>query len=288
MPEIRLIVLDIDGTLLDSAGVLPPRVREAVRAAHDRGCLVTLASGRRLYAARGVAAELGIATPLILYNGGLVYDLAQETPLHLASLTADAVRRSVELIWEAGHQPVVFENPLRGESIFTGPEERQNAAAAHYLGRRQVTINRLAREELAQVSEPLLLTAMGHEAEMQELRELVLTAAIECQTLIEEQTFVPGSCWWQLDVMGPGCSKGGALLRLCEATGVDPAETLTVGDGINDLELIQLAGVGIAMGNAVPALKEAAVAVVADNNHDGVAEALDRFVIKRPRLSLQQ
>ena len=280
--QYRLAVLDIDGTLLDSSGAIPHRVKEAVRAAHKRGCLVTLASGRRLSAIRGVAAELGLATPLILCNGGLVYDLERETALHAAALSPEAVAAAVHLIWEAGHQPVVYENPLQGERIFTGPLERQNAAAAHYFGRPHLNTVRLERNSLAAIVEPLLLTAMGEAAEIEALTLLVQRAGITCQTLIEHQSFVPGSRWWQLDLMAPGCSKGAALLHLCEITGVRPAETLAIGDGINDLELIRAAGLGIAMGNAVAAVRGAAQVIVADNDHGGVAEALETHVLGLP------
>jgi Cof subfamily protein (haloacid dehalogenase superfamily) len=275
----RLAVLDVDGTLLDSTGAIRLRVREAVQAAHEHGCLVTLASGRRLSAIRSVARELGVATPLILYNGGLVYDLERESALYLASLSADAVAAAVHLIWGAGHQPVVYENPLHGERVFTGPLQRDGAAEAHYFARPRFDTVRLDRSTLATIADPLLLTAMGESEEVEALAELVLEEGIICQTLIEQQSFVPGSRWWQLDLMAPGCSKGSALLRLCELTGVSPAETIAIGDGINDLELIKAAGLGVAMGNAVAAVRDAAQASVADNDCDGVAEALETYVL---------
>ncbi|MGI8549531.1 MAG: HAD family hydrolase [Dehalococcoidia bacterium] len=276
----KLAVLDIDGTLLDPNGAISDRVRRAVRAAVESGCLVTLASGRRLWAARGVAAELGIATPLILYNGGLVFDLAAERALYQAPLTASATAQAVDLIWSSGYLPVVFENPLQGERIFTGPQERQNRAADHYLNRRQLDTVRLDQAILRAIPHPLLLATMADEDEMRRLEKQIQRAGIECQTLVERQTFIPGSCWWQLDVMAPGCTKGSALLHLCEQTGILPQETLAIGDGINDLELIRAAGLGIAMGNAVAEVRAAAVHVVSDNAHDGVAEAVERYVLR--------
>ena len=90
-----LIVLDVDGTLLGPSGTLSSRVRDAVQAAHAAGCLITLATGRRLWAVRPIAEELGIRTPLILYNGAVVYDLAGEQELVRAGLTLEPFARAV-------------------------------------------------------------------------------------------------------------------------------------------------------------------------------------------------
>ncbi|HEY8685188.1 MAG TPA: HAD family hydrolase [Chloroflexota bacterium] len=277
--KFRLAVLDIDGTLLDPTGRVAPRVRDAVCAVLDSGCLVTLASGRRLWAVRPIVEALGIDVPVILYNGAIVYDLAREQALLTAHLPPELLRQAVGVIWSAGFQPVVYESPLYGERVFTGPLHRDNAATAHYFNRPTVQPVRVQPDLLSLVTNPLLLAAMGDETEVRGLQPMVSGYAIACHTLVERQSFVPDSAWWQLDVTAPACSKGNALLQLCALTGVRPEETLAVGDGINDLELIRLAGFGVAMGNAVPEIRAAAASVVSDNAHGGAAEALERFVL---------
>jgi len=131
------------------------------------------------------------------------------------------------------------------------------------------------------VSAPPLLAAMGDEEEMRTLQAALQSRCLDCQTLVERQSFVPRSRWWQLDVSAAGCSKSAALAGLCRHFGVPVAATLAVGDGINDLDLVRDAGLGVAMGNAVPEVQAAARASVADNAHDGAAEALERFVLAR-------
>ena len=143
----------------------------------------------------------------------------------------------------------------------------------------------LSLEQLRAVCEPLLLAAMGSEREVQTLAERVNGSVAGCQTLIERQSFVPDSRWWQVNVTAPGTSKGAALRDLCALFDIPLRDTLAVGDGINDVELICAAGLGIAMGNAVEEVKQVAAAVVADNKNDGVAEALERFVLGPSRLS---
>jgi len=280
-----LIVLDVDGTLLGPSGTLSSQVRAAVQSAHAAGCLITLATGRRLWAVRPIAEELGIRTPIILYNGAVVYDLANERELVRAGLTPEPFAGGLDAIVNAGFQPVVYESPSDGERVYTGPAERDDEATAHYFVRPAVAAQRinLSLEHLRAVCEPLLLAAMGSEPEMRALAERVDGTVPGCQTLVERQSFVPDSRWWQVDVTAPGTSKGAALRQLCAIFDIPLQDTIAVGDGINDVELISAAGLGIAMGNAVEEVRQVAAEVVADNAHDGVAEALQRFVLGSPR-----
>ncbi len=276
---VRLAVLDIDGTLLDPSGAVTARVREAVRAASARGCRVSLASGRRLWAVRPIVEDLGIDAPVILYNGAIVYDVAGDKPLLGAYLDRSSLRNALDQVWSRGFQPVLYGHPRSGELVYTGPAGRDALATVHYFDRPTVQPMRLDLLELYEVPEPPLLAAMGDEAEMRDLERAIIASGLDCQTLVERQTFVPRSTWWQVDISAAGCSKGAALRRLCEHYGIGIEETLAVGDGINDLPLIRAAGRGVAMGNAVPEVLAASADVVADHAHDGAAEALERFVL---------
>jgi Cof subfamily protein (haloacid dehalogenase superfamily) len=283
---VPLVVLDLDGTLLAPSGAVSPRVRAAVRAVHERGTLVTLATGRRLWAVRPIAEELGIRTPVILYNGAVVYDLQTETELIRRRLAATPYAAALDVVTAAGFQPVAYESPADGERVYTGPAENDDEATAHYFVRPAVAAQRvsLGMDRLRSVCEPLLLAAMGGELEVTTLAGLVNRSVSGCQTLIERQSFVPDSRWWQVDVTAPETSKGAALRELCALFEISLNETVAIGDGINDLELVTAAGLGVAMGNAVHAVRLAADATVADNAHDGAAEALERFVLCRSRL----
>src|SRR5579883_3276853 len=128
----RLLALDVDGTLLDSRGVLRPRVRAAVRRAAAAGCLVALATGRRFSSAVEVAQQLGLDTPLILHNGAIVRQASTgvvlaETPLPLA--TARPVAREIVA---AGSQVLAFLAGQR-EAVLAGPPELDGELAARYL-----------------------------------------------------------------------------------------------------------------------------------------------------------
>lgn len=280
----RMAVLDIDGTLLDPAGAISPRVKDAVLSASRSGCLVTLASGRRLWAVRPIVEALGISVPVILYNGAIVYDVAADEASISCHLAEDALRSAVDLIWQHGYQPVVYGHPQSGEHVYTGPAEMDAAATIHYFDRPTTQPQRLSLEALREIPSPPLVAAMGDEPEMQRLEQAAIAAALDCHTLVERQSFVPRSRWWQVDFCASGCSKAAAFRSLCELHGIDVNQTLAVGDGINDLELVCSAGLGVAMGNAVPEVLRAAATSVADNAHDGAAEAIERFILSGERL----
>lgn len=275
-----LVVLDVDGTLLNPSGVVTARVREALLSAHEAGCIVVLASGRRLWAIRPIVEALGFPVPVILYNGAIVYDLDGETILWDAHLPPASVSAALELLWNAGHQPVLFGHPTWGEHVFTGPPERDTPATRHYFNRPTTQPRRCDLDGLISAGPALLLTAMGGEPQMRDLEAIVQRRKFDCRTLVERQSFVTGSPWWQLDVTANDCSKGAALKRLCDFYDLPLSRTIAIGDGINDLDLIQTAALGVAMGNAVPAVIAAAGARVSDNASDGVAEAMERYVLQ--------
>ena len=275
-----LVVLDVDGTLLNPSGAVTVRVREALFAAHEAGCIVVLASGRRLWAIRPIVDALGFPAPVILYNGAIVYDLDGETILWDAHLPLASLSSALELLWQAGYQPVLFGHPTFGEHVFTGPAERDTPPTRHYFNRPTTQPQRRDLDGLLKAGPALLLTAMGDEPEMRELEARLLRRHLDCRTLVERQTFVAGSRWWQLDVTAADCSKGAALKRLCDFYDLSLSRTIAIGDGINDLELIQTAALGVAMGNAVPEVIAAAGARVSDNASDGVAEAMERYVLE--------
>jgi Cof subfamily protein (haloacid dehalogenase superfamily) len=272
-------VLDVDGTLLDPQGNLSERVRSAILAVRDSGCLVTLASGRRLWAVRPVVESLGISTPVILYNGAIIYDVQKDEELISNHLMPETLKHSLDLIWHSGFQPVVYGHPRTGELVYTGPVERDSEATAHYFNRPTTQPSRHSLGDLCAIADAPLVAAMGEEPSIRELALEAAQAEFTGSVLVEQQTFVSGSCWWQVDFFARDCSKGWALRALCDQYGIDLEETIAVGDGINDLDLLRSAGIGIAMGNAIPEVKQEATVVVGDNANDGAAEALERFIL---------
>lgn len=277
----RLLAIDVDGTLLDPQGEVRPGVRQAVRAAVAAGCLVTLATGRRLASAQHIAEDLGLQIPLILYTGSLVYDTRTESALLHEPLPSAFLRQAIKVALEAGLRPAISQSPLRGERIFLGPTEEDDEYTREYAGNkaRRDLIERRSYEEIIEMEDALLVTVAGPERLGLRLAEF-LQSRLECNIYGYSLRYNSLEDMHGFDLVPRSVSKGKALLHLAEHFGVDPAQTMAIGDNLNDLDLFSAAGLGVAMGNARPELKAVAGAVTASNAEEGVAQAIERYILK--------
>ncbi len=278
----KLVALDIDGTLLDPGGTIRPRVREAVRRVVAAGVIVTLATGRRHRAARYVADELGIAAPLILYSGSVIYDPPTESALLHRPLSAEFVREAVALLREAGMNPGILQSPLRGERIYLGPPEHDDDYMRDYASHpvRSDLVERRAYDDLAQVEDPLVVIATGPGQAARYLLNCIQDAGrLNCNLYGYALRSSNLSDLHGFDLLPPTHTKATALEWLAAHFGLELSETLVIGDGPNDVDMLRAAGLGVAMGNATPEVKAAADIVVGSNQEDGVAEALERFIL---------
>lgn len=282
MTGFKLIALDIDGTLLDPTGIIRPRVRSAVQRAVAAGVIVTLATGRRHRPARRIAADLGIAAPLILYSGSIIYNPQTESALLHRPLPSDFVAGVLTMLRQAGMNGGILQSPLRGERIYLGPLEHDDPYIRDYASDpiRSDLVERRAYEELAAVEDPLVVIAAGPAQAAHQLAKLIReNEQLNC-TLYGYQlrhTQVPDL--YGYDLLPFGHTKAIALDWLAHHFGLELSQTMVVGDGLNDLEMLRVAGLGVAMGNASPKVKAVAGAIVATNQEDGVAEAIERFVL---------
>ncbi len=278
----KLIALDIDGTLLDPQGQIRPRVRAAVAQAVVQGCIVTLATGRRHRSARQVAADLGIAVPLIMYSGGIVYDPATESALLHRPLPAEFVRATVAMLRRAGLGAGLLQSPLRGEKIYLGPPEYDDPYLHDYATHpeRAELVMRHPYDEMASVADPMVVFTAGSGLTNRQISSLIAeNPDLECKFYGYSLRHRSAPDLHGFDLLPPGHSKAVALQFLAEHFGLELSETMVIGDSFNDIEMLQAAGLGVAMGNAFPEVKAVAGVVVASNAEDGVAEAIERFVL---------
>lgn len=284
---IRLIALDVDGTLLTSAGEVSPAVHAAIREAVARGVHVTLATGRRLHTAREIAESLGLRLPLILLGGGVIQESSTGAVLYEDAIPPDVLREAVAISRVHGYQPVLLESPAHGGRLYTGPLQADNRATREYLVARDGvtrtdhatlgTLGNILTIALFDDDLPPLLTlhdalvdALGDRISRQIDRPSAATASV--------RTFA-------LYLFNAGSNKGKALAHLARQEGITLAETMVVGDYLNDIGMLTTVrdggGIAVAMGNAEPELKAIATATVATNDADGVAEAIHRYVLGR-------
>lgn len=287
---IRLVALDMDGTLLTSQGDVSPAVRAAVRRAVRMNVHVTIATGRRWYSAREAAALLALTLPLIVHNGALIQESATGAVQYEDVLPADTTRDTLSLLLAHGCQPVLYESPAHGGRLITGPREADNTPTRYYLEDRggkagADTVARVAPAMLGEADTILSIAVFDDdEAKMRRLYDALAVALGGRVALLFERpvTATATILSFGVETANAGGGKGKALAHLADRLGVLLAETMAIGDFDNDLSMLNAVrnagGVAVAMANAVPLVKAATPQHVASNDADGVAEAFTRFV----------
>ncbi len=279
-PRPRMVALDIDGTLLDPSGALRTTVRDAVRETLDAGVLVTIATGRRFESASAVARALGLELPLVLHGGTIIQDSESAEVLYEDVMDPALLGEVIAEIVRHDQQPVLFTSPAAGGTLHTGPSERDSPAAARYLDG-QPRVRRSSYDVLPSTKHTVSVGVLQSDDVLRPLYE-ALQSMHSCFVLLwDPDPMYEGGVDHLLDVLNAGCSKFKALAYLAGHYGIHTDEVMAIGDQVNDLDLIGNVGLGVAMGNAIPAVQQCAKAVVGTNAEDGVAEALRRFVLDR-------
>ena len=278
---IRLIAIDVDGTLLDGRGRLPPRNRLAVHRAIDAGLEVALVTGRAFHHARPVAEELARAhapdaLALIVSNGALTKRLDGATLDR--RLLPRATARALVTAMRPRHAgvAVIFDRPDARQYVYEGIDW-SHPQRAWYYERNRAFMTRVEPLETALDDDPVQVAFTGGVAAMRalaaELRRRPEAAAVT-PTLTE----YAARDFSLLDVVAAGCSKGAALAAWSRRLGVDPDAVMAVGDNLNDREMLAFAGRPVVMGNAVEALKEPGWEITATHDECGLADAIDTVV----------
>jgi Cof subfamily protein (haloacid dehalogenase superfamily) len=270
-----MLVIDIDGTLLNPDGDITDPTRVAVQAAQQAGVLVTLATARRYCNTRQVADALGLHIPLILYDGAMIVEHPRGTILYRETFSADIAQQAVDILVRHSVQPVVHPDMGLDEQIWTGPAEFDNLWLEAYFSLYSDMVRRMPYAHLcAGQADPLRVVAFDTEEAI--LSIVPEISALDCSwTSIKRGNF--GSA--ELVAMRAGCSKASGMVALARRFGVPLDQVMAIGDNNNDREMLQRAGWGVAMGQAPQAVKDVARAVTASNAEDGAARAIERYAL---------
>jgi Cof subfamily protein (haloacid dehalogenase superfamily) len=275
---VRLIALDIDGTLLDSRWKLPSENRAAIQEATRRGIEVALVTGRRYDFALPVALDLGCPLTMIVNNGAMIRSSDGVTRLrHL--LTADVARRVLELAagWRAG-AAVIFDRPRANQLMMERLDVDDSIRYAYY-SRNLAFIGFAAPLESCLVEDPLQVMFSGTVTEMDEVERLLVESRLVEQVRLASTKYASRD-FAMLDVLPPGSTKGAALEEWAAKRGLRRDEILAIGDNHNDLEMLHFAGVPVVMGNCVPELRNYGWHETCSNDENGVAAAIERFALR--------
>ncbi len=269
MPEpIRLVALDLDGTLLNEELHITPRTVNAIHDARAAGVHVTLATGRAFISTRPFAERLGIETPLICYQGGVIGDPCTGQVLHEVAMSTEMAEKVIE---QADREDLDIS--LYGEDVIyfrklQWPQEFYE----RWFGLRVVHEPCLHR--ILDDARPLkfIIIAEPAEADVIEMRWKRLFDG-PLHIVRSHRLFVEGN--------PPGASKGTALAWLAARLGVPRESVMAVGDNDNDRSMVEWAGVGVAMGSGAASLQSVADWVAPGQAEDGAAIALERFALGR-------
>jgi len=275
-PRIRLIALDIDGTLLRGDKTISARTRLAVDRARAGGVRLVLVTGRRHPSARRVAEDLGGEVPLVLHNGALVVEDGRV--LRCRPLPRAAALRAIGAGRAAGAEPVLHCGEGGEGWLLVEAAARPKGLVGYYLERSRPEV-RVVPDLVAAVAaeQPIQIMFGGERAEMDALLPL-LGAELGSEARIE-RTVYPSTGVALLDILHPAVGKAEALAFLQERWGIARSETLAIGDNWNDREMVERAGLGFVMGNADPDLLALGLPVLPTNDEDGVARAIEEHVL---------
>lgn len=261
--SIDLVALDLDGTLLGPGESVSPRNRKAVAAALAAGIRVVLVTGRGVDTPIRVSKELGLNLPVICCHGALTKDFGANKILEHVPVPLQYAKPMIAFAEREGLAIAVYHDEvfhrLEGSKIYMddmrGPGWREASSLS----------------EILRDGAPTFIRFLGPEsvARMQsEFGDLPLAFRYETW-----QDFV------ECAVLSREASKKNALAKLCADFGVSAERVLAIGDSRNDVPMLRWAGIGVAMGNALPEVRESVRYVTSSNDRDGVAQAIERFCL---------
>ncbi len=261
--RVRLLACDLDGTLLTRRKRISPRTREALDAAAARGVAVILATGRSFPVARFFCGDLMLVAPQITFNGAVIYDPRAERALSEYLIPPQHLPAALDFYVDEGI-PIGFYAPdgLYLDAHMPDPPSWFPGSAS---------IGTLV-DDVRTLGERPCIKIVGH-GDPYTIAEL-RPRAVE---RLGHHLYVTQTAATLLEVLHPEVSKGAALRRIAHLLGVDRTEVVAFGDNHNDLDMLEFAGIGVAMGNATAEAKAVADMVTAGNEEDGIAVALERL-----------
>jgi len=265
MGKIRMVALDLDGTLLTDDLVIEPRAKEILQQAINRGITVTLATGRMYLSARPYAAELGLELPLIVYHGAQVRHAATGEILFEQTVPLPLARRLIKHLRQFGYAYNVY----LGDRLYAENVQKENE---EYAWRAGVRLHRVEDMLAFLQEEPLKIVALRDGPELDPLEKAI-------RLDLGKEVYMTRSLPYYLEMLNPEANKARALQAVAAWQGVTREEVMAFGDSYNDIQMLRYAGLAVAMSNAPAAVREAADYVTASNNEGGVARALEKFLL---------
>jgi HAD-superfamily hydrolase, subfamily IIB len=263
---VAFLAMDLDGTLVPHTLKISERNLKAVQAAREAGILVTVATGRMSPSASPYIKELGIDLPIITYNGAMITDMKTGKVLREEPLGKEVVKPLLELCREKGW----YIQAYKDDRLLIYEENEKSRMYSRIAGVPAEVIG----DELWQMERATKLLSIADNDEEQ--AEMAATF----REYFGDKGNVAESLGSYVEITSLGAEKGKAVAFLCNHYGIPMSQVMAIGDGGNDIGMIQAAGIGIAMGGAKDKIKVLADGVTADAESDGVALAIEKYIFK--------
>ena len=289
----KIIAVDLDGTLLNSFGEISDVTKHAITKSIEHGTDVILASGRPINSVENIAYEIGSKNYLISGNGAAVYDIANKEIIYNRFLSKEQVLRIAKMCEENSIFCNVYtETEVIAQSLNYNVLFYYKENAKKEEGRRtnvNIVPNLCDYIASSSVENYLKITVCDSNntifnAIIRKLKALedvdVLDVAHMSRKIIREGSLDLPIEYFYTEITNKNVNKWSALEFIINKLGIKPEEVIGIGDNVNDKEMVENSGLGVAMGNSTPVLREVADVVVSDNNSDGVAQVIEKYVLQ--------
>ncbi len=284
---IKLLALDLDGTLLNSRGQVSEENRKAIRAAEERGVLVTIATGRRFRDGRPLGIELELNAPLITHNGALLKYADSLETIASSLLSTETAREAVRVGKEFGGDALVSVDPHGKGTLLYDRVSDDNIPLQRYIAWGKRLHGHEAEESVIHVDhlnavldqhEIIHISFSGTCLRMEGMISVLRDELGGTVTVLP--TIYPRRDFTLIDILPPDASKGKGVEKLALLNDLKPENVMTVGDNFNDVEMLEFAGTPVVMGNADARLLERGeFYTTVTNDESGVAAAIERFIL---------
>lgn len=274
IPKWQLVLCDLDGSMLDHANLISPENLAAVAALAEHQIGFSLATGRMDAMTRLFVRQLKITLPIIACNGAVIRDCATNELLSQICIPAQDVLALTDWMKRRGmdfliYSPDAVYYPRESRRIEVMHQYNRQAAAAMELAVPLYELNARTWEQVAQRAVKIL--AIMPEAHILTELKAQLAQYEGCEAVM--------SMDYAIDIMAAGVTKGTAMQHLSDLIGVKLDAVVAIGDHDNDVSMLQIAGLGIAMGNATPSAVAASQFKTLTNDQSGVASAIWRYIL---------
>ena len=275
---IRLLAVDIDGTLLNHEFTVSPQDAAAMRQAHTMGVEIVVATGRRHQFALHVVEQLGVDLCMISSNGAVTRSLAGER-FHRNLMPKEVCLELCRVMDEfRGHLVVTFDKEAKGALVLEHLDEI-GTSIRRWLEKNLEYIDFIAPIENALTEDPIQAMFCGTVARMQQVQHTLSASGLQDRVTVL-RTEYPERDLSMVDILNYGCTKGQALERWATHRGIPREQIMAIGDNYNDIAMLEYAGVPVIMGNASDDLRNRGWMETRSNSENGVAAALEEVLFR--------